>query len=208
MKNRSHKNSAVASIYWLLPLLFLSLPLMASSPSLALPNRIHNCEVEIDMLKKNIESQEEARSALERDVLKLMKATKESSRESAQSVVDKNLAIEKQVEKLVIDLKEMKRFSQDLHKTFSSVEKSITTLEERLQTQAQSIQSLEKAMRALTQAFKGSSTSENSSTHIVQSGESLEKIAKKYNTTVRAIKDLNNLSSNMIRQGQELQIAP
>ena len=38
------------------------------------------------------------------------------------------------------------------------------------------------------------------------SGDSLYSIAKKYNTTVDAIKDLNNLSSNLLSIGQTLKI--
>lgn len=43
-------------------------------------------------------------------------------------------------------------------------------------------------------------------THIVQKGESLYSIAKKYNTSVDRLKNKNNLSSNLISIGQELVI--
>ena len=52
-------------------------------------------------------------------------------------------------------------------------------------------------------------TSEDTSnykTYTVVSGDSLYSIAKKYNTTVDAIKDLNNLSSNLLSIGQILKI--
>ena len=52
-------------------------------------------------------------------------------------------------------------------------------------------------------------TSEDTSnykTYTVVSGDSLYSIAKKYNTTVDAIKDLNNLSSNLLNIGQTLKI--
>lgn len=42
--------------------------------------------------------------------------------------------------------------------------------------------------------------------HTVQSGESLEKIAKKYQTTVAALKQLNNLTSDKIVIKQTLKI--
>ena len=54
-----------------------------------------------------------------------------------------------------------------------------------------------------------SATSEDTSnykTYTVVSGDSLYSIAKKYNTTVDAIKDLNNLSSNLLSIGQTLKI--
>lgn len=43
-------------------------------------------------------------------------------------------------------------------------------------------------------------------THRVASGESLSLLAKRYNVTVRAIKDANNLRSDLVRTGQVLTI--
>lgn len=45
---------------------------------------------------------------------------------------------------------------------------------------------------------------ENAETYIVQSGDSLYSIARKFNTTVSEIKKLNNLSSNLLSLGQVL----
>jgi len=42
--------------------------------------------------------------------------------------------------------------------------------------------------------------------HVVKKGESLWKIASKYKTTITKIKQLNNLSSNVIRPGQKLRL--
>lgn len=44
------------------------------------------------------------------------------------------------------------------------------------------------------------------STHVVKSGETLEKIAKKYNITVDKLKKINNLKKDLIFSGQQLQI--
>jgi flagellum-specific peptidoglycan hydrolase FlgJ len=42
--------------------------------------------------------------------------------------------------------------------------------------------------------------------HIIEKGDTLYSLAKRYNTTVKAIKDLNNLSSNNLALGQEIMI--
>lgn len=47
---------------------------------------------------------------------------------------------------------------------------------------------------------------QNEITYIVKSGDSLYKIAQQYNTTVNAIKQLNNLTSDIIFVGQNLKI--
>ena len=43
-------------------------------------------------------------------------------------------------------------------------------------------------------------------TYVVKSGDTLWSIAKKYNTTVNEIKDLNNLSTNLLTIGMNLQV--
>ena len=48
------------------------------------------------------------------------------------------------------------------------------------------------------------STTENTKTYIVQKGDSLYSIAKKFNTTVDSIKRKNNLTSNILQIGQKL----
>lgn len=47
---------------------------------------------------------------------------------------------------------------------------------------------------------------ENNGDYIVQAGDTLYKIASKFNTTVDEIKELNNLSSNVLSIGQSLKI--
>lgn len=51
-----------------------------------------------------------------------------------------------------------------------------------------------------------SGTSDETTTYTVKSGDSLYSIANRYNTTVNAIKNLNNLTTNNLRIGQVLKI--
>jgi len=53
---------------------------------------------------------------------------------------------------------------------------------------------------------KASQDITSTTSYIVQSGDNLYDIARRYNTTVNAIKDLNNLSSNLLSVGQVLKI--
>lgn len=45
---------------------------------------------------------------------------------------------------------------------------------------------------------------QNATTYTVKSGDSLYSIAKKYNTTIDRLKELNNLTSNLLNIGQIL----
>ncbi len=184
----------------------------SNATSLSITNRLHNCEVELNMLKKSIESQEDSCHTLERDVRSLMKQVKESSKDSSSEAIKKAQGVEKQLDKLVSDMKQIKTHSNDLANTINDISTTVSKLEMKLETkveqQAKSIQALEKAMRSLTLALKGGSSQEIASgtMYTVQSGDSLEKIAKKHHTSVQVLKEVNNLSSNTIRKGQKLQI--
>lgn len=56
------------------------------------------------------------------------------------------------------------------------------------------------------QKLKIPSNNQEYTTYIVQKGDSLYQIAKKYNTTVNDIKSINNLTDNLLSIGQKLKI--
>lgn len=53
---------------------------------------------------------------------------------------------------------------------------------------------------------KSNQSSNSTIDYTVKSGDSLWKIARLYNTTVAIIKDLNNLTSDLLRVGQVLKL--
>lgn len=53
---------------------------------------------------------------------------------------------------------------------------------------------------------KSNQPSNSTIDYTVKSGDSLWKIARLYNTTVAIIKDLNNLTSDLLRVGQVLKL--
>ncbi len=69
----------------------------------------------------------------------------------------------------------------------------------------QNISHLQQSLQALAKAMAAGHET-NSEVYVVKSGDSLEKIAKKHQTTVQAIIDLNGLKSSKIWAGQKLKI--
>ncbi len=197
-------------LYYFLPLSFaLSVFIpqtLIATPSLA--HRLHNAEVEIEMLKKSIESQEESRASLDHDMRQLMKRAKTGSKEQSLETEKRLQSVEKQMEKVIQDIKEFKNHSNDLSKMLQELNTCTLNLEKKIEAQSTTIETLEKALRSLTMAFKGELSGQKEDIHIVQGGESLDKIAKKYKTSIQSIKELNGLISNTIRPGKELRIPP
>lgn len=66
------------------------------------------------------------------------------------------------------------------------------------------LNNLDSTNLSIGQELKIPGTEGGSTKYIVQKGESLYSIAKKFNTTVDAIKNKNNLTSNLLSIGQEL----
>ena len=60
--------------------------------------------------------------------------------------------------------------------------------------------------RAVVNAVKEYISGSTSETYIVQKGDSLYSIARKFNTTINELKSLNNLTSNTLSIGQQLKI--
>lgn len=83
----------------------------------------------------------------------------------------------------------------------------VEALQTNLQQQTKKNQVLEKTLSTLVNSLGGSSALglENPE-HKVQSGETLEKIARKYGTTIRLLKEQNQLESDRIRVGQTLKL--
>ena len=85
--------------------------------------------------------------------------------------------------------------------------KAIKNIEDRMKEQKERLGEVIKLKSTLTSLSKAISKQSACGTlHIVRSGDSLERIAKKYNTSVKDLKQVNGLSSHKILIDQELKI--
>ncbi len=170
-----------------------------------LNTRVKNCEIELEMLRNSISSQEQAREALEKEVSSLLRSTKETLTESRDEKAQRQKAFDKTLEKLTQDLKLLKTHANDLSQSVNDLSKTFSELKESQHQQGQAIKELEQAMRAITMAMGGKSAG-SASTYIVKNGDSLEKIAKAYGMSIGELKELNQLKSSTIHPGQELHV--
>jgi LysM repeat protein len=181
--------------------------LFSEDPSLI--HRVKNCEVELEMLKNSISTQEQSREALEKEVSQLLKATRDSLKETKEGTSNKQSQMDKALEKMVQDCKQLKTHSNELSKTVNELAQSVQEIKDSAVHQGQAIKELEQALRAITSAMGGKSTPKSSgkaSSYTVKNGDSLEKIARAHGMTIAELKELNNLKQSTIRPGQELSV--
>lgn len=174
---------------------------------LAVSHRVKNCEIEVEMLKNSISTQEQARLALEKEVSALLRATRETLQDTKEGSAQHQKTIEKALEKLTQDCKQLKNHANELSHTINDLSKTVQGLKETSNHQALSIKELEQAMRALTMAMGGkSSCSTDGKLYTVKSGDSLEKIAASFDISISDLKKWNQLKGSTIHPGQQLHV--
>lgn len=177
----------------------------------ALRHEVENHETELQMFTERVDNQEETVASLRQQVLDANQANKELVKGNASGFDSKLSAIEASNKGLIADLVQLKSHANDTSTTLTQYKQKLGELEQLIILQNQNIENLQSAVRSLTEAIQlkdslPSTAESTGKTYRVQPGDSLEKIARKHNTTIQAIKDLNHLTSDRIIVGKTLQI--
>lgn len=169
---------------------------------------ISNQDAELAHLKQKILNQESTLDSMHTEVSALIKAAKEAQKSTGVQVDTKLKSMEKNIDKLVSDLKQFKKHANESGDSFAEIQKKLTHQQEISSLQAQQIKELESALRNIASALQTKTGVEKSAAgeYRVKAGDSLEKIAKEHSTTIEAIRRENNLTKDTIYPGQKLQI--
>lgn len=183
-----------------------------------LKNSVQNHESEIRTFEEKLQTQESGFESL-RDQL-----TSTSEEQSIQlknnnvNLESKITALETTLNGLTADLRTMKNQSNDSVAVLAQYKQKLGEIEKIIDAQNQHMGQMENAMKSMMAVLQNSSqevqpiavnTSINSSTgniYKVQPGDTLEKIARKNNTTAKALKEANSLANDRIVVGQALKI--
>lgn len=173
-------------------------------------HRIKNCEIEIDMLKNNLQSQEEGREKLYREMEESLATVKRYLKEAESNSNEPKQKMSKTMQGLENDFSTLKNHVNQLSSKINDLNSTIASLKKELAGHTASLKSMDEAITLLSKAISPGSTPKRSipkeGKYIVQSGDSLEKIAKKHGLTTGQLKERNHLSSSVIRVGQELDV--
>lgn len=161
-------------------------------------HEVKNHEAEIRMFEEKFKTQEDIIDALRQQVAEAVKAIKESLK-SQSTALEMKLANQE------------KSQVNDLGTILADYKRRIGELEKTIEIQNRNLENLQAAMKALTEVLQGKSAGGSDkiaegAIYRVKAGDTLEKIAKQNNTTIKKLKELNNLKNDQIIVGQKLQL--
>lgn len=168
--------------------LLLLLPLSLQARNNPYQNTLEEVRIALMDVRKDFSEQK-----IELELLKGQLAKLQSG-EKLQKRIDE---IEKTQSKILTDLRQLSGYT-------TKASNSLAVLEKQVEKTTSRVNEVAKLKNTLTSISKAIGS--NSPIHKVSSGDSLEKIARKYNTTVPNLKKANGLTSNTIIIGQELRI--
>lgn len=162
-------------------------------------HEIGNHEEELRIFEERINTQDNILDSLRQQVLDTNLANKELVKGNAASVETRMAGMESTMSGMISDLRQLQDHANDSAKALAQYKKKISELEKH-------IDDIQSAMNSLLEVLKQDSSSIPKSTYKVQSGDRLEKIARRHHTTVKKLKQVNGLKNDRIYIGQTLKI--
>ncbi len=173
-----------------------------------LRHEISNHETEIKTYDEKLHNLETIIDSLRQQSTEVSQIQKEALKDSSANLEMKINSLETITKGLVADLRQFKNHANETAAALTQYKQKLAELEKILEIQNQNLDNFQTALKSLTDVLqvKSSLSSFSDKIYKVAPGDSLEKIARRHQTTVQAIKELNGLSNNKIIVGQTLKI--
>ncbi len=183
---------------------------------LNLSYEVDNHEVELQALKRRLEDQEHITDTVRREAERLQMLARELLKSQSEAVSGQLASVEGGHGRLRHDIEQLQAYASTVNEHLASYHNRLQALEVALQQQNKNLATLETAVRSLVDVLhptggdKSSVTADASESILyrVADGDSLGTIAKKHHTTIKKIKEANNLTGDRIITGQKLKIPP
>lgn len=177
-----------------------------------LKHRLNGLEQSVRSLKEQIDNQDTSLLHFREEMGQDLKESKQESFLRCTDVESQFSSFKSGIQSVVDDLGTVRARINELVNSTKEQQERIFALESTVKVHSGQIKLLESALTSLTKLLQGrvgtsSSSGESQKTHRVQPGDTLEKIAKQYKTTVAAIRDANQLEDlDKIRVNQIIKI--
>lgn len=152
-----------------------------------LRHSLHGTEVELKLLEEKFESREMETASPKNDVAALQR---------------KIALLEKTIDKMNGELKSLMTYANQTTTSLSHYRDQIQEIDRKLGE----VSKLRSTLSQMSKTYSAPETPSSDKNYRVKPGDSLEKIARKFNTTADTLKKDNKLTSDKIVIGQELTI--
>jgi LysM repeat protein len=177
-------------------------PLRGSSN---LPEKVDDLQTEVDnhtteirIIEEKLTNQLVILESIRDQFQDTTQSQKDLVKNSSVSLENRILSLESSLKSITADLRQMQNHGNETANALKQYKQKIAD-------QGDSIDTLQKTLSTLMEAMQVSASSSTKS-YTVQSGDTLEKIAKRHKSTVREITNLNNLQNAKIFIGQTLRL--
>lgn len=168
-----------------------------------LRHEMDNHESEIHTYGEKFKTLELALEALRDQFREGVQSNKELAKGSALSVENKILSLETANKTILSDLRQFKTYATESTTVLAQYKQKIAELEKIVEQQNQNMEHLQSALRSLMDLLQAGGSMK---TYKVVNGDSLEKIARKNQTSIKILKELNGLAGDKITVGQVLKL--
>lgn len=215
-------------------LLIIALPLLAAAQSYQgratpdeairqlranvsdLKNEVRNHEVEIRTFEEKLQNQESSLEIIRQQLADDLQQGKDHIRATTMNLEGKIHPLDNSLKGVITDLKQLHSQANDSVGVLNQYKLKLSELEQIVTAQNEHIKHLEAALKSLMEVLQVKEAANKeiaavrsgtvAGTYKVQSGDSLEKIAKIHGVSIKALKEVNNLASDRIIVGQTLKI--
>ncbi|MDN3505506.1 MAG: LysM peptidoglycan-binding domain-containing protein [Rhabdochlamydiaceae bacterium] len=181
---------------------------------------MHRLRTDIEELKHDLNTQQmqlgiyEGKLVRVDDIIDTIKVESTEKQKSTLDELEYHLAsIEKKLEKyetgqkeILADLSKLEAHANQTSKAMSQYKDKIKEFEQTLSFHNEVISEISKLKKHINHAAALSNENRKFQTYIVKSGDSLQRIARNYNTSIDQLKRLNELRDDLIIVGQELSV--
>lgn len=183
-----------------------------------LKNEVHNHEAEIRTFENRLQNQEADFDQVRQQLTDEVETQKDYTRAININLEGKIESLNQILQGVIADLKQLKNQANESVTILGQYKQKLSELEKILEAQNQHTINLEVALNSLVDVWQAKEAAasqiaasksrevSNSKTYKVQSGDTLEKIARAHKVSVQILRDYNHLASDRIVVGQTLKI--
>lgn len=172
-------------------------------------HEVSNHEIEIKTYDEKLRNLETIIDSLRQQSADIALVHKDALKDSSATLEMKLNSLETTTKGLVADLKQFKNHANETASAMAQHKQKLSDLEKILEIQNQNLDSLQTAIKSLSEALQVKSNlpvASSEKLYKVAPGDSLEKIARKHQTTIQVIKELNGLVNDKIIVGKTLKV--